>query len=152
MPEAAHRPMAPPEETPMEHTRLYDAPGITPEGIAGMLEAWFRQDRFETQSLRDEAGRTIVQARKESLLRSVAGLSSALTVTMTRTDTGKLAIDLSGAAWANKVFSGTLALVLVHPLIISTAYGAWKQSQLDERVFAQIDRYIVTRTGQSPRY
>jgi hypothetical protein len=100
----------------------------------------------------DQAGRTVVQAHKEGFLRTIFGLTNALTVTLTERPTGQLVVDLGGAAWGNKAAAGAVGLLLVPPVFFTTALGAWRQSKLDDRVYEVIGAYIQTRSGQPPTY
>jgi hypothetical protein len=83
-----------------------------------------------------------MQARKESLWRHLLGVAYALTVVFTPGD-AQLSIGLGGHEWVDTAISGAIGLVAVPPVLLGTAYGIWKENQLDQEVWQVIDE----RTG-----
>jgi len=82
-----------------------------------------------------------MQARKESLWRTLLGVAYALTVVFTP-GKGQLSIGLGGHEWVDTAISGAIGLA-VQPVLVGTAYGIWKEHQLDKQVWQVIDE----RTG-----
>ena len=83
-----------------------------------------------------------MQARKENLWRQLLGVTYALTVVITPGE-GQLSIGLGGHEWVDAAVSGAIGLVAVPPVLLGTAYGIWKENQLDQEVWRVID----ARTG-----
>ena len=112
------------------------------EELAQALAEHFRAQEFEAQVFRASGDRTVMQARKESLWRHLLGVAYALTVVFTPGD-AQLSIGLGGHEWVDAAISGAIGLVAVPPVLLGTAYGIWKENQLDQEVWQVIDE----RTG-----
>ncbi len=120
--------------------RIYRT-AVTAEEIARALADHFRAQEFEAQVFRTTGDRTVMQARKESLWRNLLGVAYALTVVFTPGE-GQLSIDLGGHEWVDTAVSGAIGLVAVPPVLLGTAYGVWKQNQLDKEVWQVIDERV----------
>ena len=114
---------------------------IPAEELARALADHFRAQEFETQVFRTGGDRTVMQARKESLWRHLLGVAYALTVVFTPGE-GQLSIGLGGHEWVDAAVSGAIGLVAVPPVLVGTAYGIWKENQLDKEVWQVIDERI----------
>ena len=114
---------------------------IPADELAGALADHFRAQGFEAQVFRTSGDRTAMQARKESLWRNLLGVAYALTVVFTPGE-GQLSIGLGGHEWVDSAISGAIGLA-VQPVLLGTAYGIWKENQLDKQVWQVIDE----RTG-----
>jgi hypothetical protein len=116
---------------------------VPADELAQALARHFRAQEFEAQVFRASGDRTVMQARKESLWRHLLGVAYALTVVFTPGD-GQLSIGLGGHEWVDTAISGAIGLA-VQPVLVGTAYGIWKENQLDKQVWQVIDE----RTGAS---
>jgi hypothetical protein len=114
---------------------------IPAEELAQALADHFRAQGFEAQVFRTSGDRTAMQARKESLWRHVLGVSYALTVVFAPGE-GQLSIGLGGHEWVDAAVSGAIGLVAVPPVLLGTAYGIWKENQLDKEVWQVIDERV----------
>ena len=110
---------------------------IPADELAQALADHFRSQGFETQVFRTSGDRTAMQARKESLWRNLLGVAYALTVVFTPGE-GQLGIGLGGHEWVDSAISGAIGLA-VQPVLLGTAYGIWKENQLDQEVWQVID-------------
>jgi hypothetical protein len=120
--------------------RLYSTT-IPADELARAVAEHFRQQEFEVQVFRSSEDRTVMQARKESLWRHLLGVTYALTVVFTPGQ-GQLSIGLGGHEWVDAAVSGAIGLVAVPPVLLGTAYGIWKENQLDKEVWQVIDERI----------
>ena len=121
--------------------RIYSTT-VPAEELARALADHFRAQEFEAQVFRASGDRTVMQARKESLWRTLLGVAYALTVVFTPEE-GQLSIGLGGHEWVDTAISGAIGLVAVPPVLLGTAYGIWKENRLDKEVWQVIDE----RTG-----
>ena len=120
--------------------RIYSTT-VPAEELAGTLADHFRAQEFEAQVYRTSGDRTVMQARKESLWRQLLGVTYALTVVFSPGD-GQLSIGLGGHEWIDAAVSGAIGLVAVPPVLLGTAYGIWKENQLDREVWQVIDKAV----------
>jgi hypothetical protein len=115
---------------------------IPAEELARALADHFRAQEFDAQVFRTSGDRTVMQARKESLWRHLLGVSYAVTVTFTPGE-GQLSIGLGGTEWVDAALSGAIGLVAIPPVLLGTAYGIWKENQLDNEVWRVIDQRLA---------
>ena len=116
---------------------------IPAEELAQALADHFRSQGFEVQVFRTSGDRTAMQARKESLWRQALGVAYAVTVIIARKD-GQLVVDLGGHEWVDTAVSAGIGLVAVPPVLLGTAYGIWKENQLDNEVWQVIDQRLAS--------
>jgi len=118
---------------------------IPADELAGALADHFRAQEFEVQVFRASGDRTAMQARKESLWRQLLGVAYALTVVFSPGE-GQLSIGLGGHEWVDTAISGAIGLA-VQPVLVGTAYGIWKENQLDKQVWQVIDERAGAPAG-----
>jgi hypothetical protein len=128
--------------------RIYSTT-VPADELARALADHFRAKEFETQVFRTSGDRTVMQARKESLWRNLLGVAYALTVVLTPGE-GQLSIGLGGHEWVDSAISGAIGLVAVPPVLLGTAYGIWKENQLDKEVWQVIDERVNAPTAPGP--
>ena len=114
---------------------------VPADELARALADHFRAQEFDAQVFRASGDRTVMQARKESLWRHLLGVAYALTVVFTPGE-GQLSIGLGGHEWVDTAISGAVGLVAVQPVLVGTAYGIWKENQLDKEVWQVIDERV----------
>jgi hypothetical protein len=121
--------------------------------LAQALADHFRAQDFETQVFETTDSRTVVQARKDELWRQLLGVAYAVTIILASSD-GRLSISLGGHEWVDTAVSAAIGLVAVPPVLLGTAYGIWKENQLDQEVWRVIDERInaalVTTSTTAP--
>jgi hypothetical protein len=122
---------------------------IPADELAKALADHFRAKEFETQVFRSSGDRTVMQARKESLWRNLLGVAYALTVVLTPGE-GQLSIGLGGHESVDSAISGAIGLVAVPPVLLGTAYGIWKENQLDKEVWQVIDERVSAPSDAGP--
>jgi hypothetical protein len=122
---------------------------VPAEELARALADHFRAKEFEAQVFRTSGDRWAMQARKESLWRNLLGVAYALTVVFTPEE-GQLSIGLGGHEWVDAAISGAIGLVAVPPVLLGTAYGIWKENQLDKEVWQVVDERVSAPTGAGP--
>ena len=118
-------------------------------GGLGALADHFRGQEFETQVFCTSGDRTVMQARKESLWRNLLGVAYALTVVLTPGE-GQLSIGLGGHEWVDSAISGAIGLAAIPPVLLGTAYGIWKENQLDKEVWQVIDERVSAPAEAGP--
>jgi hypothetical protein len=122
---------------------------VPADELAQALADHFRAQGFEAQVFHTGGDRTAMQARKESLWRTILGVAYALTVVFTPRE-GQLSIGLGGHEWVDAAVSGAIGLVAVPPVLLGTAYGIWKENQLDKEVWQVIDERVNAPTEAGP--
>jgi len=130
----------PPGVPALNIERIYSTT-VPADDLARALADHFRAQEFEAQVFRASGDRTVMQARKESLWRTLLGVAYALTVVFTPGE-GQLSIGLGGHEWVDAAVSGAIGLVAVPPVLLGTAYGIWKENQLDKEVWQVIDDLV----------
>ncbi|MFB3766046.1 MAG: hypothetical protein ACE14P_12480 [Methanotrichaceae archaeon] len=128
----------------MVETRTFYAIGVDQRDLANMVSNWLKIHDFESQIVDLTDGRIAVQARQPESWRSILGMSSALNITFA-TRGNDIIVETDAGKWADKIAVGAVGAFIIHPLLITAAYGAWKQSQLPDRVFGVIEQYLKGR-------
>jgi hypothetical protein len=132
----------------MNVERVYQT-HASPTKIALDLADHFREQEFETQVFDTTSGRTVFQARKDSLWRELLGVAYAVTVVIA-SESGRLTVSLGGHEWVDTAISAGIGLVAVPPVLLGTAYGIWKEHQLDSEVWRVVDDHIGAALTQFP--
>lgn len=132
----------------MSEQKIYCAPYIDINELSKKLEESFKKDKYDTQAFKAPNDGTTVQLRQKGSWRSALGMSSALTVTLTKQNEN-LIVDIGAAKWGEKAAVGAVGAVVFFPALITAAYGAWKQSQLPDQVFELIEQQIQLCQGAS---
>lgn len=132
----------------MGESRVFYASGIDQKDLAGMVSGWLQINDFNSQIVDLPDGKVAVQARQPESWRSLLGMSSALNITFTKRG-NDLIVETDAGKWADKIAVGAVGAFILHPLLITAAYGAWKQSQLPDRIFGVIEQYLKERQGST---
>src|SRR5215213_3974855 len=89
---------------------------------------------------------SIVQARKSSTLRDLAGLSSALTIKITP-EAGGTRVEIGMQKWFDKAAIAAIGVVLLQPLLVLAALGAYWQYKITENAWKIIEEHIARKAG-----
>ena len=103
------------------------------------LEEHFSSQGYETQVL-GTAPNVLVQVKKRGLLRTAAGLTTAMTAQFRKSQEG-IVVTLGAHKWLDKATAGAVGVIIFAPLLLTAAYGAWKQSRLPDKFWEIINRY-----------
>lgn len=134
--------------------RSYPVKNFPVRQLAESLEEWYQSRGFETQVLSTQFRGLIIQARKEGFLRTVVGMSSAITVTLDQKET-YLLVEVGGANWADKAGAAAIGLVVFWPTLVSAGFGAFEQSRILKETWDVVHRYIMSynaSTGAGSMY
>lgn len=122
-------------------------PGVevdTPQLIAE-LRNLFDED-YEVQTMQ-VSSTTVLQARKSSTLRDLAGLSAALTIKVT-SEAGGTRVEIGMQKWFDKAAVAAIALLLSAGLLLALpALGAYWQYRITEDAWKQIEAHIARKAG-----
>jgi hypothetical protein len=136
----------------MAQACFFGTNGLPLPELSGVAAQWFQSQGFGTYVYTDPIGRIFVDAHKESLGRSIFGLSLALTVAFSQPQEGQMLVEFGGGIWGDKLVSGAVGLLFFQPLLVTSIVGAWQQSRLDDNVSSFLNTYIYQRTGRFPTY
>ncbi|HPZ09375.1 MAG TPA: FHA domain-containing protein [Candidatus Eremiobacteraeota bacterium] len=126
--------------------RSYPVKNFPVTHLSTALDTWYQSLGFETQILRTQVGGLIIQARKEGFLRTVVGMSTAITVTINQKET-YLLIEVGGANWADKAGAAAIGYIVFWPTLLSAGFGVYEQTKIIKQTWDVIDRYITTYTS-----
>ena len=124
----------------MNLERVYST-SLTADQLARALADHFHAQGFDTQVFQTPENRTVMQARKENLWRQALGVAYAITVAITPSD-GRLQVALGGDDWVDTAVSTGIGLLVLPPVLLGTAYGVWKENQLDREVWRVVDEQV----------
>jgi hypothetical protein len=132
----------------MPETRTFQAPEIDVNDLASSLHDWYQFQRFTVQILDVHGGGILVQASKSGW-RNAVGMSSALNVVL-RQNGSALFVEIGAGKWLDKAAVGVVSLFILWPLLVTTAWGSWRQSQLPKQTYDFIQQFITMRC--TPQY
>lgn len=117
--------------------------GVTIEKIGEHLVAWFENTKNMIAEGGAAQGGYFVQAKDhDDGWKKLSGLTKALQVQMLKADNNVI-VNCNFGKWSDKVGAGAVGMLLFAPLAATAAFGAVKQSQLPNEVFAEIEKFIM---------
>lgn len=132
----------------MAEIRTFYASGTDLRDLANIVSSWLALHDFESRIINLPGGEIAIQARQPEKWRSILGMSSALNITFS-TRGSDIVVEMNAGRWEDKIAVGAVGAFILHPLLITVAYGVWKQSQLPDKVFGIIEQYIKERQGSA---
>ncbi len=130
--------------------KTFYAPDIEPNVLGQALYEWLSGQKYQTQILPSQSGAVTVQARKEDTLRTLAGLSTALTLVIS-SDGENLSVEMGAAKWTEKAVVGGVGVLLFAPALITAGIGVYQQSQLSNNSWKFIENYVQTNSAFSAK-
>jgi hypothetical protein len=108
------------------------------------LRNLFDED-FDVQTMQ-VSSTAVLQARKSSMLRDLAGLSAAITIKITP-ETGGTRVEIGMQKWFDKAALAAVAFVVSGLLIALPVLGAYWQYKLTEDAWQIIEAHIAHQAG-----
>src|SRR5829696_7449995 len=122
-------------------------PGVEADAprLMVMLSKLF-DEGYEVQSMQVSAT-SVLQVRKESTLRDLTGMSSALTIKITP-EHGGTRVEIGMQRWFDKAALAAVAVILSSGLLLALpALGAYWQHRLTEDAWKIIEDHVAVRAG-----
>ncbi len=116
-----------------------DIPKLTTE-----LRSLF-DEGYEVQTMQ-VSSTSVVQARKSTTLRDLAGLSTALTIKITPEAAGTR-VEIGMQKWFDKAAVAAVGAIVFAPLLALAALGAYWQYKLTEDAWKIIEDHIARKAG-----
>jgi|GEM_PF-1542162 len=126
----------------MSDSRAFVAKDLDLHDLLQILSSWLASESFERQVLKTEDGGVVLQIAKQGGWRKLLGMSTALNVIL-RQDEMHLTVEIGAGRWADKAVVGAVSMIILWPLAVTSAWGAWLQMKMPERIFDQIGNYIA---------
>ena len=127
-------------------SRFY--PGVEADvaRLQGELRKLFATDEaFDVQAMQ-VASTAVIQARKSSTLRDLAGLSAALTIKVTP-EHGGTRVEIGMQKWFDKAAIAAVAYLVFPALLALPALGFYWQHKLGEDAWRVIEAHVATKAG-----
>jgi hypothetical protein len=126
-------------------SRYYAGVEVDPPALLSDLRQIFSDD-YEVQTMQ-VSSTTILQARKQSTLRDLTGLSAALTIKITP-ETGGTRVEIGMQKWFDKAAVAAVAVMLSAGLLLALpALGAYWQYRLTEDAWKIVEKHIAQKAG-----
>jgi hypothetical protein len=126
-------------------SRYYPGVEIDAPKLMAKLRQLFDED-YEVQTMQVGAA-SVLQARKESMLRDLTGMSSALTIKVTP-EHGGTRVDIGMQRWFDKAALAAVAVILSSGLLLALpALGAYWQHRITEDAWKIIEEQIAAKAG-----
>jgi hypothetical protein len=121
--------------------RRYFAPYVDILALGEALEAWYRENGFETQFLPGTDGSVAVQAQKADLKRQMVGMATALTCVFVKNGE-YIELEIGKASWVDKAAASVIGLALLGATLVTAGVGVYKQSRLKTDTLRFVEAYI----------
>src|SRR5918912_2639520 len=126
-------------------SRYYPGVEVDAPRLMGQLRDLFDKD-YEVQVMQ-VASTSVLQARKESTLRELMGMSSALTIKVT-SEHGGTRVEIGMQKWFDKAVVAAVAVVLTSGLLLALpALGFYWQHKLTEDAWKIIEAHVARKAG-----
>lgn len=122
------------------------------DSLANYIQHKYHSHGFQTQKMQFEENGIpglMLQIRNTaddlgSKVKTSVGLKTCA-VLILKTQDDDLLIDVRAGSWLDKIFSITVAWLVLWPLIAVGAWGAWKQKKLLDQVFIDAISYFANK-------
>ena len=122
------------------------------DSLANYIQHKYYVQGFQTQKMQFEENGIpglMLQIRNTaddlgSKVKTSIGLKTCAVLILKTLD-DDLLIDVRAGSWLDKIFSMTVAWLVLWPLIAVGAWGAWKQKKLLDQVFVDSISYFANR-------
>lgn len=121
--------------------RLLD--GLTAEQVGDAVVSFLREQKnLVTESAKTTEG-YIIQAKEDADgWKAISGTTSAIKVQLLAS--GELiTVNIGLGKWSDKLGAATVGALFFTPLLITSAFGAWKQKKLPNEIFQYIETFIM---------
>lgn len=126
----------------MTKTRRFDSLEDDLDDVVSDMEDWLRSNNYETQRLKTEDDKTLVQAKRPGEWRKIVGMDTAANITFHQGQKN-LTVEIGEGQWLTKA-PWALVGAVINPLFaIPAGIGAWEQWRLPDYVF----EYLSDRVG-----
>ena len=125
----------------MHKSRIYTCTETQFQDLVPLVNSWFDQTGFATQTLTTSDGKTLLQVSKRGGWRKAVGMSTALNVVFNYASTN-LTVEIGAGRWMDKAAVGTVSLFVLWPLAVTAGIGAWKQLQMPDKVLDMVQKTL----------
>jgi len=122
----------------------FNAPDLSLQDLSESLVNWLSAQNFNSQMLKTENGVTLIQVEKQGGWRKAIGMSTALNVSLCQNG-DELTVEIGAGRWIDKAAVGTVSLLILWPLAVTAAIGAWDQMKMPDKIF----QFVRDHVGQS---
>jgi len=96
-----------------------------------------------------QLARVNLQVAQQSGWRKFVGMSTALNITLDRRG-DELTVEIGAGQWLDKAAVGAVSLLVLWPLAVTAAIGAWNPMKMPERVFGHISDLLSRQSRPAP--
>lgn len=136
----------------MDRSRTIKSAAGEAESLATYIQRKYYSRGFQTQKIPFEENGIpgiMVQIRNTaddlcSKIKTGIGLKTCAMMIL-KNHGNDLQIDVRAGSWLDKIFSITVAWIVLWPLIAVGAWGAWKQKKLLDQVFVDSISYFTNK-------
>lgn len=122
------------------------------EELASAVKDFLSEKGMETQLLCIKDNEYTVQAKdKDNYLRKIASMDKACTVLL-KVSNGLLEVETGQNKWIDKAAGAAIGWFVFWPVLVTSAYGAYKQHQLPKEINEFIETYLGASVIKSDEF
>lgn len=126
--------------------RQYYAPDLDIFSLGQALADWFSGQKYQTQTVPYGSAGITVQARREDTFRNLAGMSSALTISI-YPEGENISVEMGNAKWLDKGAVAAVGALIFWPALVTAGIGAYQQNQLQTQAWQFIENTIRSNSA-----
>ena len=117
--------------------------GVNVEDIAREVENFLRDEKGLTVEGFASANGYLIQAKESSTWKKLTGLGNALQVQIVPGEAREVLVNVGMGKWIDKVGAAAVGALFFTPLLVTSAFGAYKQNKLPDEIFERIDKFLA---------
>ncbi|WP_417915068.1 hypothetical protein [Candidatus Electronema sp. JM] len=132
----------------MSQSRSFSCQGAHFLEVLSSTRDWLISEGFKTQQLSTEDGGILLQIEKSGTWKKFIGMSTALNIVFHRVE-NTINVEIGEGRWADKAVVGTISMLVLWPLAVTSGFGAWQQMKMPEKIFDHIAKFCATQEKES---
>ena len=117
--------------------------GVNVDDIAREVENFLRDEKGLTLEGFASANGYLIQAKESSTWKKLTGLGNALQVQIIPGEAREVLINVGMGKWIDKVGAAAVGALFFTPLLVTSAFGAYKQNKLPDEIFERIEKFLA---------
>ena len=117
--------------------------GVHVDDIARTVEDFLRDEKRLTVEGFASANGYLIQAKETSTWKNLTGLGNALQVQIIPGEAREVLVNVGTGKWVDKVSAAAVGALFFMPLLVTSAFGAYKQNKLPEEIFEHIEDFLT---------
>ena len=117
--------------------------GVNVDDIAREVENFLRDEKGLMVEGFASANGYLIQAKETSTWKKLTGLGNALQVQIVPCEAREVLVNVGMGKWVDKVGAAAVGALFFAPLLVTSAFGVYKQNKLPDEIFERIEKFLA---------